>query len=254
MVSFAPKDKKALLKYNAEITANLVNASLKHNIEKFAMVSSVAVLDKSQNRETTEKDYWKNDPNVSVYALSKYLSEMEVWRGVEEGLNAVIVNPSLILGPGNWSASSSVLFSTAHKGMPFYSPGTNGFVDVRDVAKALIHLMGKNSFGERFILNSENWPLRKAFTEMAKKLGSKPPHKALSRKLAGLYWRMEWLKSILFGTQPTVTKETVNTAFSKTQFSNQKIKDAIGLEFIPVAQSIEEFSKLFLEDLKKSGH
>ena len=109
MVSFAPKDKKDLLQYNAGITANLVNVSLRTNVKKFGMISSVSVLDKSQDKETTEADYWKNDPDVSVYGISKYMSEMEVWRGVEEGLNAVIVNPSLILGPGNWSSSSSTL-------------------------------------------------------------------------------------------------------------------------------------------------
>ena len=252
MVSFAPKDKRTLLKFNAEITANLVNASLRKGIKKFGMISSVAVLDKSQDKETTEADYWKNDPDISVYGVSKYMSEMEVWRGVEEGLNAVIVNPSLILGPGNWSNSSSVLFKTAHKGMPFYTNGTNGFVDVRDVASVIIELMEKNIFGERFILNSDNWPLRKSFTEMATNLGSKPPHIALSKKLAGIYWRFEWLKSLIFVSQPTVTKETVNTAFSSTRFSSQKIKDAIGMEFIPVQKSIEEFSQFYLNDLEKS--
>ena len=252
MVSFAPKDKKKILKFNAEITANLVNAALLKDIKKFGMLSSVAVLDKSSDRETTENDYWKADPNVSVYGISKYRSEMEVWRGVEEGLNAVIVNPSLILGPGNWGSSSSVLFKTAHKGMPFYSTGTNGFVDVRDVAKAIIELMDKNSFGKRFILNSENWPLRKSFAEMAKNLESKQPHIALSKKLSAIYWRLEWVKSFIFGWQPTVTKETVHTAFSNTRFSNQKIKDTIGFEFIPVEKSIEEFSQFYLNDLKKS--
>lgn len=252
MVSFAPKDKKALLKYNSGITGNLVNASLQKEVKKFGMISSVAVLDKSQDKETTEADYWKNDPDVSVYGISKYMSEMEVWRGVEEGLKAVIVNPSLILGPGNWSNSSSTLFETTHNGMPFYSDGTNGFVDVRDVAKATIELMDKSVFGERFILNSENWPLRNSFTEMAKALGAKVPHIALSKKLAGLYWRLEWFKSFVFGSQPKVTKETVNTAFSTTRFSNQKIKDALGMEFIPVQKSIEEFSRFYLNDLKKS--
>ncbi len=252
MVSFAPKDKKNLLKLNSGITANLVNASLRMDVKKFGMISSVAVLDKSQDKETTEADYWKNNPSVSVYGISKYMSEMEVWRGVEEGLNAVIVNPSLILGPGNWSNSSSTLFKTAHKGMLFYSSGTNGFVDVRDVAKAIIELMDKNIFCQRFILNSENWPLKKSFAEMAKALGSKVPHIALSKKLASVYWRLEWLKSLIFGAQPTVTKETVNTAFSNTRFNNQKIINAIGMEFIPVQKSIEEFSQFYLNDLKKS--
>jgi dihydroflavonol-4-reductase len=252
MVSFAPRDKKTLLKYNAEITANLVNASLRKDVKKFGMISSVAVLDKSQDKETTETDYWKNDPDISVYGISKYMSEMEVWRGVEEGLNAVIVNPSLILGPGNWSNSSSVLFKTAHKGMPFYTNGTNGFVDVRDVAGAIIELMEKNIFGERFILNSDNWPLRNSFTEMAKSLGSKPPHIEMSKKVAGFYWRFQWLKSLIFGTQPTVTKETVHTAYSNTRFNSQKIRDAIGMEFIPIQKSIEEFSQFYLSDLEKS--
>lgn len=253
MVSFAPKDKKTLLSYNPAITANLVNASLANNISKFGMVSSVAVLDKSEERETTEEDYWKNDPSVSAYAVSKYHSEMEVRRGVEEGLNAVIINPSLILGPGNWSASSSVLFKTVYKGLPFYSTGTNGFVDVRDVARSLIELMDQNKFGERYIVSAENWPFREMFNQMAKHLGSKPPSKLLSKKLSAIYWRVEWVRSVLTGKQPTVTKETVNTAFSNTKFSHTKLKETLGFQFTPVNESVETFSKFFLQDLKKDA-
>ncbi len=248
MVSFAPKDKKTLLKYNPEITANLVNASLRKGVKKFGMVSSVAVFDKPEKGFTTESNYWKNNPYSSAYGLSKYLSEMEVWRGKEEGLNVVIVNPSLILGPGNWNASSSVLFKTAHKGMPFYALGTNGFVDVRDVVNILLQLMEENIFGERFILNSENLPFKQFFTDLATAVGGKPPTIKAPKYLSEIIWRAEWLRSILFGSQPVLTRETVHTAMRTTQFSNQKIIDKLGFCFIPVRKSIKEFGAFFLND------
>ena len=252
MVSFAPKDKNKLLKYNPEITANLVNASLKSRVKKFCMVSSVAVFDKPEEGFTTEENYWKNSPYASTYGLSKYLSEMEVWRGKEEGLNVVIVNPSLILGPGNWNGSSSVLFKTAHKGMPFYALGTNGFVDVRDVVNVMLQLMEKNIFGERFILNSENLPFKEFFTDLATAVGGKPPHIKAPKYLSEILWRVEWLRSILFSSQPVLTKETAHTAMRITEFSNQKITDTLSYKFIPVRESIKEIGAFYLEDAKNT--
>jgi nucleoside-diphosphate-sugar epimerase len=248
MVSFAPRDKKKLLKYNSGITANLVNAALTNNISKFCFVSSVSVLDRSSEGSTSEKDFWKDDPSVSSYGISKYLSEMEVWRGVEEGVNATIVNPSLILGPGDWSSSSSVLFNTAAKGMPFYSSGTNGFVDVRDVANIMIELMEKNIFGKRFLLNSENWPFKKFFTNAALALDAKPPHINMPQSLSNFYWRFEWLRSLLFGGQPKVTKETAQSAYALTEYNSDKVREELGYSFIPVEKSIGEFSALYKND------
>ena len=251
LVSYLPQDAKKILVGNSTITANLINASLAGEVKKFCMVSSVASLGKEKDAPfVNETHIWKNDPNNSNYAISKYVSEMEVWRGHEEGLNITIVNPSLILGPGNWTQSSSTLFDSAYKGMPFYTSGAGGFVDVRDVVKAMILLMENNKFGERYILNSENVTFKKFFTDAALAMKKKPPHIATKPWMTQLIWRTEWVRNKLFKTKPIITKETAYAANRVIKYSNQKIKDAIGIEFIPVAKSIETFSRFYLNDVE----
>ena len=138
VVSFYPSDHKSMLKVNIEGTANLVNLALEKAISKFCYVSSVSTLGRADNLGLTDEEtYWKASNKNSQYAISKYGAEREVWRGIEEGLNAVIVNPSVILGPGDWKSGSPAFFSRIGKGLKFYTSGINGFVDVRDVSKAM---------------------------------------------------------------------------------------------------------------------
>ena len=156
IVSFYPKDHKAMLNVNINGTANLVNLSLEKNIDKFCYVSSVATLGRAdQNGLTSEETHWQQNSKNSVYSISKYGAEREVWRGMEEGLNAVIINPSVILGPGFWDDNSG-LFKLVWKGLKYYTQGINGFVDVRDVARAMRIVMEQNQFNNRFIVSSEN--------------------------------------------------------------------------------------------------
>jgi len=253
MVSYLPQDAKTLLTKNSAITANVINASLNVGIKKFCMVSSVAALGKEKNVPfVTEEHVWKNDPNNSNYAISKYMAEMEVWRGHEEGLNVVIVNPSLILGPGNWEQSSSTLFDSAYKGMPFYTNGGGGFVDVRDVVNSMVLLMENNHFGERFILNSENVLFKTFFTEAAIALKKRPPYLSTKKWMSSLIWKVEWLRNKVFRTKPIITKETAYSAHRVIKYDNSKIKTAIDIQFISVMESIKTFSSFYLNDKQKS--
>ncbi|HEU5366784.1 MAG TPA: 3-beta hydroxysteroid dehydrogenase, partial [Hanamia sp.] len=176
----------------------------------------------------------------SIYGKSKYFGEMEVWRGIGEGLNAAIVNPSLILGGNNWENGSSAIFKNAFNEFKWYTEGVSGFVDVRDVARAMILLMNSEITAERFILNGENLPYREIFSSIAKCFGKKPPYKKVTPLIAELMWRLEEIKTKLTGKKHLLTKETVRTALAKVYFDNRKILNALlGFQFTKIKDTIE---------------
>ena len=205
--AFNPKEKKILHQSNIEGTINVVNACLNASIEKLIHVSSVATLDKKNNGLITEKMNATSDNN-SEYGKTKYLAEMEVWRGIGEGLNAVIVNPSIILGAGNWDNGSTGIFKSAYNEFPWYTNGSNGFVDVVDIAIAMILLMNSNVSKEKFILSGWNLEYKKVFAEIAKSFNKKQPHKKVTPLLAALVWRIEKIKNIVISSNPLLTRET----------------------------------------------
>lgn len=249
MVSFSPRAADRMLKTNIEGTANVVNSCLEKKIQKLCHVSSVAALGKAlDNEAVTEETFWKNSSENSVYSISKYSSEREVWRGVQEGLNAIVVNPTVILGPGNWAKGSSNLFRSAKKGMMFYTNGITGFVDVRDVASCMIKLMESNLVNERFIITSENIAYREFFNWANRAFNKSEPSIYAYPFLSNLVWRLEKIKCFFTQTEPLITKETTRAAHQQNYFSNHKIVDAIQHEFIPIKESIDytcsSFSKI----------
>lgn len=228
LVSYNPKDRQRLLTINIEGTANVVNACLTEGIDKLIHVSSVAALGRIRPGEmVTEKMNWTEESSNSIYGKSKYYGEMEVWRGVAEGLKAAIVNPSLILGGDNWETGSSAIFKNAFNEFKWYTEGVSGCVDVRDVARVMILLMQSDISGERFILSGENVPFRELFTSIAKCFGKKPPYKKVTPFLGELIWRLEALKGKLTGGNLLLTRETVHTAQTKVYFDNSKILKAL---------------------------
>ncbi len=241
LVSYDPKDKQQLLKINIEGTANVVNACIDAGVEKLVHVSSVAALGRIRDEEmVTEKMNWTEETSNSIYGKSKYFGEIEVWRGIGEGLKAVIVNPSLILGGDNWETGSSAIFKNVYNEFPWYTNGVSGFVDVRDVARAMILLMNSEITSERFILNGENLSYREIFSLIAKCFGKKPPSKKVTTFLAELIWRMEAIKTWFTGKKHLLTKETARTAQAKVYFDNNKILGALpGFHFTPVNDTIE---------------
>ncbi len=240
LVSFDPGDDARLYKINVEGTANLVNAALDAGVRRFAFVSSVAALGRHKDGVPVDESMnWSKETHNSRYGQSKYLAEMEVWRGMAEGLNAVVVNPSVIIGPGDWNSSSTAIFKSVYNGFPWYSEGVNGFVDVRDVAKAMILLTEKDIFGERFILNGHHATYKSVFELMAKAFGKNPPHRKVTPFLAGLVWRWEKIKSKITGTKPLVTKETAETALATVEYRNDKLLKALpGFAYTGLEESI----------------
>lgn len=238
VVAFEPTRKKEMFQINIEGTANVVNAALNAGITKMVHVSSVAALGRiRENEAVNESMNWTNETSNSNYGESKYLGELEVWRGIGEGLNAVIVNPVIILGAGDWNGGSSQIFKTAYHEFPWYTDGVTGFVDVADVADIMLQLMCSSITAERFIVSAANKSYREIFNLIAGAFNKKLPHKKVTALLAKIVWRMEAVKSRFTGKPPLLTKETAASALAKVYFDNSKLK-----KFLPQFnyRSIEE--------------
>ena len=247
LVSFAPGKKREIFKNNISGTANIVNTCLKKKVVKLCYVSSVAALGSSEDGlPVTENLIWSPSKKHSNYSISKFHSEMEVWRGAEEGLNVVIVNPSIILGPGNWASGSSALFYKIYKGLKFYTPGVTGYVDVRDLVKVMVQLMKSNISSERFILNAENCSFEQIFKNISRELKKPAPKYKLKKWLGAFAWRFEYIRSKMLSKQPLITKETMNAAFNNSFYSSNKVKEKLNFSFIPIEQSIKDICKIFL--------
>ena len=239
MISFDPAEKYKMFKVNIEGTANMVNMALDKKVKKFLFVSSVSAFGRYDiKKEINEETKWVEDPENTNYAIAKHRSELEVWRGHEEGLNMVITNPSTILGFGDWTQGSSQIFKNVHDGIPFYPTGVNGFIALEDVAKACIQLMESDINGERFIVSAENISFKELFENIAKGFGVKAPAKPLSPFIREIGWRYYWLKAKLSGQQAMVTKETTLYTSRKYIYLNDKIRNALGIEFEPIDQVI----------------
>ena len=252
IVSFEPGNEEFLMKVNINGTANVVNIALEKKIKKLCYISSIATLGRSEHDGMVdEQTHWVSANNKSHYSISKFGGEREAWRGTEEGLDAVIVNPSIILGPGNWDSGSSRFFSTVWKGLNFYTKGVNGFVDVRDVSKAMIQLMESEIKNERFILNSENISYQKLLNLIAKYLYKKPPSIHAGKFLSAIAWREEKIRSFITRSKPFITKETAQTANSNYQYSTKKIEKYLNYKFIPIKKTVKDNAKLFLKEQLK---
>nr|WP_299387250.1 NAD-dependent epimerase/dehydratase family protein [Allomuricauda sp.] len=239
LISFAPRHLDALIQANPEATAHIVNLCLAHGVKKLCYVSSIAAIGPSKNgKMATEENEW-NDAHVSVYGLTKHDAELEVWRGSQEGLAVVVVNPGVVLGPGFWKSGSGSFFTYANKGKKYFIPGGTGFVSVQDVVKSMTALMQSSVEGERFILVSENWTYGELFKKIAKRLGVQPPQKQLSLKSLELFWRLDWFRNRFRGKRRRLTKNMVKGMYKREMYSNSKIKNALDLEFGDLEQTLD---------------
>ncbi|MES2779361.1 MAG: NAD-dependent epimerase/dehydratase family protein [Bacteroidota bacterium] len=248
MVSFIQKDRDVMMECNVEGTANMVNISLLKGVKKFCHVSSIAALGRLKSGDSiTEDARWNDSKHNSNYAISKYKAEMEVWRGAEEGLNVVIVNPGVILGVGDWSKGSCKLFQLVWKGMPFYTEGVNGYVDVKDVARAMIRLMEQSIFSQRFVLVGQNVNMRWYLDTVATLLGKKKPTIKVNKLLSQLAWMADGVKGKMTGKKPSLTKETARASMNQFYYSAAKIERAINFAFTPMEQTLSEACTQFLK-------
>ncbi|MEW7280726.1 NAD-dependent epimerase/dehydratase family protein [Aquimarina sp. 2201CG1-2-11] len=249
-ISFNPARYKTLRKTNIEGTANVVNLCLTHKVQKLCYVSSIATLGEnpisSQINEDTE---WNPEIPNSVYAITKYGAEMEVWRGVHEGLDAVIVNPGIIIGPGFFNSGSGVLFKKIHRGMSFYTTGVSGYVSIHDVTNIMYRLMTSVFRNQRYILVSENLSFKNAFEMMAQALNKPVPKKKASPFLMLIAYYIQRVGSVILNTKQSIFRSSIRTAFLKRYYENDKIKKELSYSFEPIEKSINETANFFLDQV-----
>ena len=241
IVSFNPKEKEKILETNYYATKNLINFSLIHNVSKFCFISSVATLSKGINQSLFDEESWFSwSDKKSNYAISKYLAEMEVWKGFSEGLKGFIVNPSLIIGPGdNNGLFSSMINKLGNKTM-FYPKGSSGFVDVRDVAKIVVKLEKMNVNNERYIINGHNISFKTLMSIFSKKMNTKKPSIAINRSIVSIYLILSKIFNSIIGKKTLLTTEMIDFLDGKLQYSNKKIKLKLNYQFIELEKSIKD--------------
>jgi nucleoside-diphosphate-sugar epimerase len=251
IVTFNPRRKKELFKINIEGTANIVNAALNAGVNKMVYVSSVAALGRKIAGEMINETMpWTEENSTSSYGQSKYMAELEVWRGIAEGLDAVVVNPTIILGAGDWESGSSQIFKTAYDEFPWYTDGVNGFVDVRDVAAIMLQLMDSNISAERFIVSAANKTYQEIFNLIAAAFHKRQPHKKVTPFIAKMVWRMEALKSRITGKDPLLTKETAASALSQERYDNSKLQSYLPhFNYRSIESTINETSRALQQKL-----
>ncbi len=252
LISFDPKDEALLRKTNIEGTANIVNFSIAKGIKKLCYVSSIAALGDLKEHETiiTEETEWNPEKHHSDYAISKYGAEMEIWRGQQEGLKVVVINPGIILGPGFWKQGSGKLFTAVANGLKFYTKGTSGFVSVNDVVNLLIMGMSKideKENGQRFIAIENNYSYETILNEIAVALKVGKPKFYAAYWQTELAWRWNWLTSILLNKKRMISKETMRSSHQLDCYSNEKVRIKFNYQFKNVPSYIKEIGRYYFK-------
>lgn len=242
-VSFVKKHFHQLIKVNREGTANVVNCALDAGVKKLCYVSSTAAIGGEPGDFVNEETKWKTSTGKNGYSTSKYSAEKEVWRGVEEGLDCVIVNPSVIFGAGFWDESSLTIFRTIDKGIRFYTSGSNGFVDARDVVEIMVRLTQSDIKNKRYLCVGHNMSFKDLMSDIAIHLGKNPPSINTPQWLMGLTWRFSWVLSKFRGKVAMVTRATARTAFCLMKYDNSKIRKELSYEFRTFEDTIQNTIK-----------
>jgi nucleoside-diphosphate-sugar epimerase len=243
LVSFFKADFESCIKNNRIATANMVNFSLKHQIKKMCYVSSTAAIGVNTNGATSEQQKWEPGNEVSGYSVSKFLAEKEVWRGIEEGLNAVMINPCVIFGPGDWNSSSLAIFKAARKGMPFYPTGANAIVDVRNVVHAMIQLMESTVSKERFLCVGPNLRFQTLFTTLCESLGKKAPAFTAPKFVALFYALINELMGHITGKRAGVSIESVHSGYKSISYLREKLDKVVPQTYYTLDETITNVIK-----------
>jgi nucleoside-diphosphate-sugar epimerase len=238
VVSFDSNRFDFMKKVNIEGTANMVNLSVKHGVDKFCHVSTVAALGDSTS-PVDEETHWNAEEDNHVYGITKYGAEMEVWRGTQEGLKVVVVNPSIVLGAGFWASGSGKLFTNVAKGLSFYPPGSMGFVDVEDVVKIMIALMEREVRNERFVISAENRSFKSVLDAIAEKLHRKPPKYKAGKRLLQVLRILDIIKHTFTGKPRSLFKPSISSAVKQHAYSSDKVQQTLSYRFKPIDKTLE---------------
>lgn len=241
VVSFNSSDHRLMNEVNIEGTKNVINVAIENNIQRFVHISSVAALGRTGVAQmVSEEKKWEATKSNTHYAITKHYAELEVWRGFSEGLNGVILNPSTILGFGNWNNSSCVIFKNAYKGIAWYTEGVNGFVGATDIAECVVRFLQSEITEKRFIVNADNWSFQQLLNAIAESFGKTKPNRKATPFLGEIAWRLEGLKNLFTHGKPLLTKESAKVAHSKTSYDNSALLKALpGFSFTPLNSVIK---------------
>lgn len=248
LISFDPQNFDTLEKINTEGTANIVNLCIAHGVQKLCYTSTIGAIGRTLGSGMADEENAWTPREANVYGLTKQAAEMEVWRGSQEGLPVVMVNPGVIIGPGFWHSGSGDLFTVAKKGYRFYPPGGTGFITVHDVIKMMVTLMDSEITNERYIAVAENLTFKEILTKITAELGIKPPSVQLK------YWQLEigrwldWLKNLFFKNGRRITKNSIHSLKHREIYNNQKIKNALNFEFEALDETISFCCEKFKEE------
>jgi len=245
VVSYHRSDRKEMYTINVEGTANVVNAAMECGVKKIGHVSSIAALNRFKTNPVTEVGEWVDSDDNTHYGITKHLSEMEVWRGSQEGLDVIIINPGFVVGPGDFSRSSASVFSKLDEGFSYYPPGGTGFVGAADVASSMVELMNSSISNEGYIVVSENGSMKDLFQNISKGIGKPIPTKEAKPWMLQAARIAEWLKEKFTGKKALVTKETVKNASLRFYYSSEKLTSAINFKFTPIEKCIEDASRFY---------
>lgn len=246
LVSFDPKDYHKMRQTNIEGTANLINLSIDHKIQRFCFVSSIAAIgDSIDNNPINEENEWIDNGDKHGYAITKYGAEIEVWRGSQEGLDVIIVNPGVILGSGFFNEGSGKIFSQVYNGFKFYTEGVTGFVSVKDVVKIMIQLTESTICNERFILVSENKSFKDILFRIADNFNVKKPSVKATPFMTSIFWRIDWFLTIITGKVPLMTKNSAKSSHNKEAYDASKITKTLDFKFQKIDTTIQEVCSKF---------
>lgn len=248
MISFDPSDEKALRKINIEGTANIVNLCVSGGIKKLCFISSIATMDQTPEEKVISENFtWYQDQNHNDYAISKHGAEIEVWRGSQEGVPVIILNPGIIIGPGFWDSGSGQIFKRIDAGLNYHFPKTTGFVGVQDVARAAITSMESSAINEQYIVVAENLKFKKVLEMIAESIDKPAPKRQLKPWMVFIGWIYQSLAGIFFGKKRQISKKDIKSLFAHTFYSNQKIVSEFDFKFTPVKEVILQTGKIFRE-------
>jgi dihydroflavonol-4-reductase len=247
IVTFNPQRAKEVMDINVQGTRNVVNTCLTLGIKRLVHISSVAALGRQKDQKVVnEDDKWIESSWNSVYAKSKYLAELEVFRGQEEGISSVILNPSLILAEANWNISSAQLFKYVWNEKPFYFDGFVNYVDVKDVSELTHRLLSSNIEGIRLIVSAGKISYKDFFGKLAKEFSKKPPSIRLTAKFLKFGAMLETFYSQIVGAEPRLTKETARLAGSEFLFENKKIRNLLNFEFQEIDKTLQRCCRYYI--------
>jgi len=194
-----------------------------------------------------EENKWIEDAHHTAYATSKYLAELEVFRGQEEGLSTVVLNPSVILAPADWNKSSAQLFKYVWDERLFYIDGSLNYVDVRDVATAACLAMKSGMENERFIVSAGVVSFKDFFDAVARRFGKRPPMVKLNKKLIKIVAGFEALRAKFHRSEPLITPDTARLADTYFQYQNGKLKKAFPFEFHTLEHTLDWCCEYYIQ-------